>query len=78
MVNLDAARALARSLLADHDLHEWNFAFNRRKRAFGRCDYARRRVLLSDVLTERNGEAEVGVNRSSFSPTLFNSLLSLL
>ncbi len=59
-MNLDAARALARSLLAEHDLHDWNFAFNRRKRAFGLCDYTRRTIFLSSILTELNGEAEVG------------------
>ena len=58
-MNLDAARALACSLLAEHDLQDWSFAFNRRKRAFGLCDYTRRTIFLSSILTELNGEAEV-------------------
>lgn len=59
-MNLDAAHALARSLLAEHGLYDWSFAFNCRKRAFGLCDYTRRTIFLSAVLTELNGEAEVG------------------
>ncbi len=59
-MNLDAACALARAVLAEHGLDDWTFAFNRRKRAFGLCDYTRRTIFLSSVLTELNGEAEVG------------------
>lgn len=58
-MTLDAARALARSLLTDHGLYDWDFVFNRRKRSFGLCDYTRRTIFLSFVLTEFNGEAEV-------------------
>lgn len=58
-MTLDAARALARSLLAEHDLHDWSFAFNHRKRAFGLCDFGRRTIFLSSVLTGLNCEAEV-------------------
>jgi len=58
-VNLADAHALAYSLLTEHGLYDWTFAFNRRKRAFGVCDYSRRTILLSSVLTELNGEAEV-------------------
>ena len=59
-MNLDAARALARAMFAEHGLDDWTFAFNRRKRAFGLCDYTRRTIFLSSILTELNGEAEVG------------------
>ncbi|CAA9584301.1 MAG: hypothetical protein AVDCRST_MAG86-3267 [uncultured Truepera sp.] len=58
-MNIDDACALAHVLLDKHGLHNWSFAFNRRKRAFGLCDYSRRTIYLSSVLTELNGEAEV-------------------
>ena len=58
-MNLAAARHLALSLLAEHGLRDWTFAFNRRKRAFGLCDCSRRTIYLSSILTELNGEAEV-------------------
>jgi predicted SprT family Zn-dependent metalloprotease len=58
-VNLADTSALVHAVLAEHGLHDWNFVFNRRKRAFGMCDYTRRTIFLSSVLTELNGEAEV-------------------
>lgn len=58
-MNLTAAQSLAASLLHKHGLQDWTFAFNRRKRAFGLCDYSTRTIYLSVVLTELNGEAEV-------------------
>ncbi len=58
-MNLNAASVLAQSLLAEHALHDWTFAFNRRKRAFGLCDFQKRTIYLSAVLAELNGEAEV-------------------
>ncbi len=58
-MHLADAHALAITLLSEHGLHNWSFAFNRRKRAFGLCDYAKRTVFLSSVLTELNGETEV-------------------
>ena len=59
MVTLADARTLAHALLKQHGLHDWTFAFNRRKRAFGLCDFRKRTVYLSATLTELNGEAEV-------------------
>ena len=53
------ARTLAQVLLNKHELHDWTFAFNRRKRAFGLCDFHKRTIYLSAVLTELNAEAEV-------------------
>lgn len=50
---------LAKSLFDKHALNDWTFAFNRRKRAFGMCDFQKRTIYLSAVLTELNGEAEV-------------------
>lgn len=58
-MNLDEARSLALSLIAEHGLSDWRFAFNRRRRAFGLCDYTYRTIYLSAVLTELNDEAQV-------------------
>jgi predicted SprT family Zn-dependent metalloprotease len=53
------ARRLALQLLARHGLHDWSFAFNRRKRTMGLCLYARRTIELSVHLVDRNGPEEV-------------------
>ena len=53
------ARTLAQVLLDEHALHDWTFAFNRRRRAFGLCDFQKRTIYLSAVLAELNGEAKV-------------------
>ncbi len=58
-MTLTDARTLAHTLLNKHELHDWTFAFNRRKRAFGLCDFRKRTIYLSAVLTELNDEAEV-------------------
>ena len=43
----------ALDLLAAHGLHDWSFAFNRRKQSMGLCVYHRRTIEL----TEHEGEA---------------------
>ena len=45
--------------MARHGLHNWAFTFNRRKRAFGLCDFQSRTIYLSSTLTELNDEAAV-------------------
>jgi predicted SprT family Zn-dependent metalloprotease len=42
-----------------HGLRDWSFAYNRRKRSLGVCQYRRRRIELSIHLIERNSAAEV-------------------
>jgi predicted SprT family Zn-dependent metalloprotease len=54
-----AARALAVELMACHGLHDWHFAFNRRKRAMGLCRYAVRTIELSIYLVDGNGADEI-------------------
>jgi predicted SprT family Zn-dependent metalloprotease len=49
------ARRLALALLAEHGLHDWSFAFNRRKRALGYCRYDTRTIELSVHFVQRNG-----------------------
>lgn len=58
-VDLADARFLAQALLRKHGLHNWVFAFNRRRRVFGVCDFQKRTIYLSSPLAELNGEAEV-------------------
>jgi predicted SprT family Zn-dependent metalloprotease len=54
-----AVRKLALELMARHGLHDWTFAFNRRKRAMGLCRYAVRTIELSIYLVDRNGLDEI-------------------
>jgi predicted SprT family Zn-dependent metalloprotease len=58
-MNLNAAAALARQLIIDHDLYGWHFEFSRRKRQFGLCTYGSKKIELSAVLTELNSEEQV-------------------
>src|SRR5439155_25900685 len=47
-------QALAQRLLASFGLHDWSFAFNRRKAAMGMCYYHCRTIELSIHFVERN------------------------
>jgi len=53
------ARQLALELMARHGLHDWRFAFNRRKQALGLCVFHRRTIELSSWYVERNPLAEI-------------------
>src|SRR5437899_9457077 len=52
-------QALAHRLLASFGLHQWSFAFNRRKAAMGMCYYYSRTIELSIHFVERNSHAEI-------------------
>lgn len=52
-------RRLALDLLAEHGLHAWQFAYNRRKQALGLCVYHRRTIELSIHFVERNCTEEI-------------------
>jgi predicted SprT family Zn-dependent metalloprotease len=52
-------RRLAHDLLAAHGLHDWSFAFNRRKRAMGYCYYGRKVIELSVHFVARNPDVVV-------------------
>ena len=58
-VNLYAARDMARSLIQQHGLSDWRFAFDHARRRFGSCQPTRKLITLSRTLTFLNGEAEV-------------------
>jgi predicted SprT family Zn-dependent metalloprotease len=54
-----AARAVALDLMAQHGLHGWTFAFNKRKSTLGMCRFTERRIELSVYLADRNSAGEV-------------------
>jgi predicted SprT family Zn-dependent metalloprotease len=46
---------LAYDLLARHGLHDWSFAFNRRRTSLGMCYFHRKAIELSIFFVQRNG-----------------------
>ncbi|QQE11090.1 SprT-like domain-containing protein [Planctomycetota bacterium] len=59
-MNLWDAKALAESLMREHELSStWTFGFNHRKRALGLCNYSAKRIELSVHLINHNDEDAV-------------------
>jgi predicted SprT family Zn-dependent metalloprotease len=58
-MNLFEAGHLARTLMNQHGLANWSFAFDHARRRFGRCDYTHRQITLSKPLTFLNPLDEV-------------------
>lgn len=58
-MDLVEARRLAVSLMAEHGLDGWSFAFDRAVRRAGSCRYDTRRITLSRALTELHSYDEV-------------------
>lgn len=59
-MDLTEAEALARRLMADHDLPGgWTFAFDSATRRMGLCSYQHRRISISRHFTAHATEAEV-------------------
>lgn len=58
-MNLYEAAHLARSLITEHGLAGWSFAFDHARRRFGACNFTRRRITLSRPLVLLNGIDEV-------------------
>ncbi|MEK7233604.1 MAG: SprT-like domain-containing protein [Elusimicrobiota bacterium] len=58
-MDLRAASALARQLLAQHGLADWHFAFDNSKLRFGVCKWNKRTIGLSRQLVRLNDEAQV-------------------
>lgn len=54
-MNLKDAQQLALTLMNEHGLtaQGWTFEFDRAKRRYGQCNYNKRVISLSDVLTHR-------------------------
>lgn len=58
-MELEAARRLARELLAEHGLGDWTVVFDRAKRRAGICRHDSRQIGLSAPLTALHAEADV-------------------
>lgn len=58
-MNLSQAEILAHTLMDHHGLASWTFQFDRAKKRFGLCNYSKKIISLSRVLTELNEEALV-------------------
>lgn len=58
-MNLHEAAHLARTLMSEHGIGDWAFAFDHARRRFGACNYARRRITLSRAMVLLNGIDEV-------------------
>lgn len=58
-MNLYEAQHLARTLMKEHGLTGWSFAFDHARRRFGCCNFTRRRISLSRPLVLLNGVQEV-------------------
>lgn len=55
---LDVA-TYALALIRHHGLHDWGFAWNRRKTAMGLCRYEDKRIELSGYFVARNSVQEI-------------------
>jgi len=55
----DDAKMLAQQLMRHYHLHDWTFAWNRRKRALGMCFWGKKQIELSLPFVQRNDEAAV-------------------
>ena len=53
------AKLLARRLMIEHGLSDWEFQFDHARRRFGCCFFGRKVISLSRPLTLLNDEAEV-------------------
>jgi predicted SprT family Zn-dependent metalloprotease len=58
-LNLFEAGHLARTLMNQHGLVDWSFAFDHARRRFGRCNYTLKQITLSKPLTFLNPLDEV-------------------
>jgi predicted SprT family Zn-dependent metalloprotease len=51
--------ALARKLMNEHGLHDWQFCFDRAKRRAGSCRHKRKLITLSSNYAEKNSEEDI-------------------
>lgn len=57
--HLECVQATAKTLLKQHGLTAWNFAFDRSTRRAGCCDYRQKRITLAFDLAVNGTEADV-------------------
>ncbi|MCF7917926.1 SprT-like domain-containing protein [Candidatus Gracilibacteria bacterium] len=53
------AQNIAQELLRTHGLLDWEFRFDRAKYRFGYCNYTKKIISISRILTELNTESKV-------------------
>jgi predicted SprT family Zn-dependent metalloprotease len=58
-MDLNQAAAIARQLMNEHGLADWQFHFDHARRRFGCCWPSQRKITLSRPLTELNEPPEV-------------------
>jgi len=58
-MNFPETQSLAHQLLADFELSDWHFGWNRRKRALGLCRYREKRIELSHHFVTHNDEPQI-------------------
>lgn len=58
-VVLEDAKILAELWIEHHNLVGWSFEFDNAQKRFGCCNFNKKRITLSRILTTLNSEAEV-------------------
>jgi predicted SprT family Zn-dependent metalloprotease len=58
-MQLNDASLMAREIMNDHGLDNWNFGFDNARRRFGRCNHTHRLIGLSAPLVSINSKDEV-------------------
>lgn len=58
-MNLDDAEDMAMTLMEDHGLSSWTFAFDRAMRRCGQCRPSKKLITMSRHFVENNRESEV-------------------
>lgn len=58
-MNIVEAAQLARNLMDQHGLTDWEFEFDRAKRRFGRASHSKKVISLSAPIVARNSEENV-------------------
>lgn len=58
-MNIRSARKIARDLMDENGLKDWEFQFDNAKRRFGYCQHLHKTISLSKILTRMNEEDRV-------------------
>ena len=60
-MNLDQIECLAKQLMSEHNLTNWNFELDRSKRRLGCCKYTSRIISLSRFLSPLREEKHIKI-----------------
>ena len=58
-MNLLLAQNLANELILEHKLKNWTFRYDHARRRFGSCNFSKKEITLSKILTELNSPPAV-------------------